>query len=258
MPAEESTTPSPQVLVLWDVDHTLIETRGIGRAIYERIFPAVTGQPLRELATVEGRTELGIIHDTLELHRLDATPDAVGRVAAVLAEGYRSAGAELAHHGRVLPAAREALNLLAQAPTIRQSVLTGNTRDVAQIKLATFGLDSYLILDIGAYGDDHRERSQLVAAARRHTSARTGQPVEPQQGRAHWRHPQRRNRSLRGRRSHHRRRDRKVHPQRPRSRRSQPRLARPACTTRRAGRRPGRHRRRVTASRCASAARVLT
>jgi hypothetical protein len=37
--------PSPdesqtaRVLVLWDVDHTLIETRGVGYAIYQRAFP---------------------------------------------------------------------------------------------------------------------------------------------------------------------------------------------------------------------------
>src|SRR3989442_999114 len=36
VPPESITRPAPRLLVLWDVDHTLIETRGVGRAIYDR------------------------------------------------------------------------------------------------------------------------------------------------------------------------------------------------------------------------------
>ena len=43
-------------LILWDIDHTLIETRGLGFAIYQRAFPAATGRPLEQLAQVSGRT----------------------------------------------------------------------------------------------------------------------------------------------------------------------------------------------------------
>ena len=35
------------ILVLWDIDHTLIETRGVGGEIYADAFRAVTGHPLR-------------------------------------------------------------------------------------------------------------------------------------------------------------------------------------------------------------------
>jgi phosphoglycolate phosphatase len=66
--------------VLWDIDHTLIETRGVGRAIYERVFPAVTGKPLRQLAEVAGRTELAIMHDTLRFHDVEPSEQMMRRL----------------------------------------------------------------------------------------------------------------------------------------------------------------------------------
>lgn len=54
---------SPRTLVLWDIDHPLIETRAVGRAICRRAFLAATGIPLAEFAPVSGRTEFDIMHD---------------------------------------------------------------------------------------------------------------------------------------------------------------------------------------------------
>lgn len=167
-------------LVLWDIDHTLIESRGTGRAIYERVFPEVTGQPLRELATLHGRTELDIMHDTLRLHDIEPTEQTMHRLAVALADGYRAARDELTTRGRVLPGAWEAIGMLAAESGIHQSVLTGNTADVGRIKMEAFGLDSHLDLSVGAFGDDHRERSELVTIARTRAAHRLGTtiPVE--------------------------------------------------------------------------------
>lgn len=48
-----------------------------------------------------------------------------------------------------------------------QSVLTGNIRAIAEAKLAAAGLTGHLDLDIGAYGDHHEVRAELVHLARR-------------------------------------------------------------------------------------------
>lgn len=163
--------------MLWDIDHTLIESRGVGREIYEGVFPKVTGQPLRELATVHGRTELDIIYNTLQLHGVEPTEQAVNDLAAALADGYRTAQNELRGRGRVLPGALEALQELVNEPGIHQSVLTGNTAQVARIKIDTFELDHYLDISIGAYGDDHRDRAQLVHIARERAAERLGATI---------------------------------------------------------------------------------
>jgi len=168
-------------LVLWDIDHTLIETRGVGRKIYQRIFPEVTGLSLRELATVHGRTELDIIHNTLRLHGIEPTERAVNAVAAALTQGYEAARVELAERGRVLPGVVAMLEQLAAEPGLHQSVLTGNTTDVAKIKVEAFGLDSYLDLSLGAYGDDHRDRAELVTIARKRATHHLDTPISPDQ-----------------------------------------------------------------------------
>ncbi|MQA10983.1 MAG: HAD hydrolase-like protein [Pseudonocardiaceae bacterium] len=164
----------PKRLVLWDIDHTLIDSRGVGRSIYERIFPEVTGQPLGELAMFHGRTELDIMHDTLRLHGIEPSEPTVNRLAAALGRGFGAAIAELTARGRVLPGVWQALESLAAEPDTLQSVLTGNTAVVARVKLEAFGLDRYLDLPVGAYGDDHRDRAELVAISRGRVAHRTG------------------------------------------------------------------------------------
>jgi len=74
-----------------------------------------------------------------------------------------------------MPGARETLAHLSTAAHITQSVLTGNTRDVARIKLETFGLHDYLDLTVGAYGDDDPHRPTLVTIARARATTQTVQ-----------------------------------------------------------------------------------
>ena len=46
-------------------------------------------------------------------------------------------------------------------------MLTGNVRPLAELKLGLAGLGDHLDLDVGAYGDVHEVRAELVAVARR-------------------------------------------------------------------------------------------
>jgi phosphoglycolate phosphatase-like HAD superfamily hydrolase len=172
MPSAEP-SHTPHILVLWDVDHTLIETRGVGFAIYKRAFPTATGRPLNTLAQVSGRTELDIMRETLRVNGIEPTDKSIAKLATALINGYENARDELATTGRALPGAAETLDRLAAEPGVHQGVLTGNLRDVARIKLEVFGLDTRLDLEASAYGDDHSERPKLVAIAQARASNRT-------------------------------------------------------------------------------------
>lgn len=174
MAGSDPSPSAPRLLVLWDVDHTLIETRGVGRAIYDRAFRVATGVPLARLASISGRTELDIMEESLRINGVEPTRVSVVALASELIRGYEASRDELRVVGRALPGAVETLAKLATEPSVYQSVLTGNLREVARIKLEVFGLDSYLDLASGAYGDEDRNRPKLVALARRRATERTG------------------------------------------------------------------------------------
>ena len=127
--------------MLWDVDYTLVAADGLGTRLYEVVFAEMFGRELTAVAPKAGRTDRAIIADTLA--------EAGGVPGAV----------------RPLAGAAEAIAALAAAG-IRQSVLTGNIRPMAALKLERAGLREHLDLDAGAYGDEHEVRAELVTAAR--------------------------------------------------------------------------------------------
>jgi phosphoglycolate phosphatase-like HAD superfamily hydrolase len=153
------------VLVLWDIDHTLMETSGLGAELYRRAFERATGHPLEQAAEVTGQTETSILSASLRLHGIAGDEPFLSRYIDTLADEYERHRDELRIRGRALPGAREVLARLAGQPGIVQSVLTGNLRAVATTKLSVFELDGHLDLEVAAYADDSPDRPALVAIA---------------------------------------------------------------------------------------------
>lgn len=161
-------------LILWDIDHTLIETRGVGTQVFRDAFEQVTGHKIDQLADVTGRTEQVIFAETLELYGIKDPGDYFPKFVQAQADQNRANVEEMRRKGRVLPGAREALEALAALPEITQTILSGNPRPSAEIKLNAFGLAKFLDLDSGAYGDDDPVRANLVGIARQRASQRHG------------------------------------------------------------------------------------
>ncbi len=161
-----------RTLVLWDVDHTLIETRGVGAELFREAFEQATGRRLEHPAEVTGRTEPDIFAETAELHSIPFTSELLDRYATALAAAYQARAAELAARGRAVPGAAEAIGALANAGGVIQSVLTGNLRAVAEVKLQAFRLADGLDLDAGAFGSDDPVRARLVRIAQRRAAGK--------------------------------------------------------------------------------------
>src|SRR5262245_54880820 len=153
--------PGP-LLVLWDVDHTLISTGNLGHRLYRAAFQAATGKPLDHPVDVSGRTEQAIAADTLRANGIDATTDMIQRYQAALTDQYRDHSDDLREHGRALPGVGDILRVLAGHAGVVQTLLTGNVRAVATITVGAFGLTDHLDLDVGAYAEDHLIRAALV------------------------------------------------------------------------------------------------
>jgi phosphoglycolate phosphatase-like HAD superfamily hydrolase len=159
-------------LVLWDVDHTLIENAGVSKEIYAAAFKILTGQVAEHVAQTEGRTDPDIIAGLLRLH---GAPEHPWREAQAALE---RAGAEhraaLTERGVVLPGVSRLVAALAACPDVVQTIVTGNIRANADVKLGALDLLGCLDLDVGGFGSDHRERSRLVSVARQRAAAKYG------------------------------------------------------------------------------------
>src|SRR5215472_613844 len=171
------------LFVLWDVDGTLLNAGGAGAELYRLVFRGLFGRAPDALAPMAGRTDRAIILETLELAGVASPRQWVDPFIAGLTAHAPSMRAAVAARGRVLPGAAAAIAALAAAGAdavsgrpgrVYQSVLTGNIRPMAEVKLGALGLDGPLDLGIGAYGDDHEVRTELVAVARRRAAARYG------------------------------------------------------------------------------------
>jgi phosphoglycolate phosphatase len=166
------------MLVLWDIDGTLVLGGAFGRDLYARAFERATGHPLRVKVPTHGRLEPDIFRDALLAHDLDPAAHLFPAFAAALEAAYAAGCERLGREGSALPGAASALVALAGDPGTVQTVLTGNVPPVARIKLAAFGLDRHLDLAIGAYGPDAPVRAGLVDVAWRRAAARHGRTFD--------------------------------------------------------------------------------
>jgi phosphoglycolate phosphatase len=160
-----------ELLVLWDVDYTLVNAHGLGTRLYEMVFREMFGRELPAVAPKAGRTDRAITADTLAMAGMDAPRELVDDFLAVLARQLEVVDATADVEVSALPGAAAAIAALAADAAsagggIRQSVLTGNIRPMAAMKLRRAGLSDHLDLDVGAYGDVHEVRAELVPVAR--------------------------------------------------------------------------------------------
>jgi phosphoglycolate phosphatase len=164
---------SSRRLLMWDIDFTLMHTGGVGRLAYRAAFLHLAGHELREYPNFAGRTDLDLVRETLARHGVPA-PDLDGFLARYAAE-MRARAHLIVEHGVLLPGARDVVAALAlRRPDVVQTTVTGNIAPVARLKLAAFGLDTALDLDIGAFGTEDVGRAALVRAARRRAEEKYG------------------------------------------------------------------------------------
>jgi phosphoglycolate phosphatase len=191
-----------RLLVLWDVDHTLVDSDGVGRELYQATFGEMFGGQMPHPGSMAGRTDRAIALEVLTLAGVDEPRqriDAFHRAMAARAPGLAGLVAERA---RALPGAAQAMAALAELGglgdgqlargagaawadraaqagqlariAVVQSLLTGNIRPLAEVKLRPLGLTEHLDLDAGAYGDAHEVRAELVHLARANAARQYG------------------------------------------------------------------------------------
>ncbi len=166
-------------LVLFDIDGTLITSRGAGRramrVALERVFGTAGGIDQYDL---RGRTDTRIVHDVMGAEgwepaqvteRLDDFFEAyLGGLAAEIGDGQGVA---------TLPGVAAVVERLAGSSDVVLGLVTGNIEEGARIKLHPTGL--WPRFQVGAYGSDHMDRRRLPSLAARRAHALLGREFPP-------------------------------------------------------------------------------
>ena len=69
-----------QLIVLWDVDHTLVDNAGVSKEIYANAFKALAGRDADLPAPTEGRTDRAIMREMFVQHALPGSARCPGGV----------------------------------------------------------------------------------------------------------------------------------------------------------------------------------
>jgi len=164
-------------LALFDIDGTLIRTKGAGVEAFWRTMASEFGvrNPAPEVH-FDGRTDTSLVRDLLERAGVSLTEEHFGRFF----DRYVFWLDRLLHERATVgscPAVRPflaELQQLAEPPLV--GLLTGNIRLGAEIKLRYY--DLWDPFTMGAFGDDHEDRNQLAAIAKEQGSRIVGRPLK--------------------------------------------------------------------------------
>lgn len=168
----------PTRLVLWDVDGTLVSAGQAARDAFYDAVSAVLGRDGidREAVRMSGKTDPQIALEILATIAVEER-EARRHLPAVLRElegNLERARGLIRSAGRAMPGAEAVLRRLYETPGVVQTVLSGNLRANARLKLSAFGLDRWLDLELGAYGSDAEDRNELVPVALDNVERRSG------------------------------------------------------------------------------------
>jgi phosphoglycolate phosphatase-like HAD superfamily hydrolase len=155
-------------LVLFDIDGTLIHTGGAGVKAFGKVFSTEFGvYDGFERLKFAGRTDLSLVREFFSFHMIPASPENFARFFDCYVFWLDHI---LGHsHTELCPGVWKfihALQKMPEPPVL--GLLTGNIRLGAEIKLRHFGL--WDVFATGGFGDDHEDRDQIAAIARKRGS----------------------------------------------------------------------------------------
>ncbi|MFI6428001.1 HAD family hydrolase [Promicromonospora sp. NPDC050880] len=169
-PRGASRAGGAKALVLWDIDRTLVYVGEVDRTAYREAFAEVVGRPAERLpAKGTGVTMPLAIRGLLEDNGVSGAraDELLPRMLEAVPRRFEAHTEDVRRLGTVLPGAMQALKAVAAEPDLVATVVTGNLRANALIKLRVFGMDRYVDAEVGGYSSDDAHRPALVAVAQR-------------------------------------------------------------------------------------------
>ncbi|MGW1006454.1 HAD family hydrolase [Streptomyces sp. NPDC002520] len=168
-------TDATRTLVLWDIDRTLLYVGDIDRQVYRETFAEIVGRPAERLpARGTGVTMPLAIRSLLIDNGVPEpqVPHLLPRMVELLPQRLAAHTEDLRQHGVLLPGAVAALKSVHAKPGYVSTVLTGNLKPNALLKLQAFDLTGFVDTEIGGYSSDNDHRPALVAVAQNRAQAK--------------------------------------------------------------------------------------
>jgi len=162
-------------LVLFDIDGTLLNSGGVGRASMQRALAEVFGSAGNPSYRYDGKTDKQIVRDTMRLegHSDEHIDSRMETLIGLYLDGLRTGVKSGQFHVRPLDGVVELLDALEARKDVVLGLLTGNVEPGARVKLSAAGIDPDRFR-INAFGSDHELRPQLPAIAQRRASETLG------------------------------------------------------------------------------------
>ncbi|MEM8557580.1 MAG: HAD hydrolase-like protein [Bacteroidota bacterium] len=160
------------MLLLFDIDGTLLNGNGIGRRCVEAALTEVVGRPVSaEGVPFSGKTDPQCLRDVYEANGIEATDtliaDGLAHYAAAM---HATATADMV---TVLPGVPSLVASLSVDDRVQLALLTGNMEAMAYLKVGFLGYDR-ATFPFGAFGSDSEARNDLPAIAADRARSHTG------------------------------------------------------------------------------------
>ena len=165
------------IIVLFDIDGTLLASGGAGKAALEAALTQDFATPIRAKIPYSGRTDRAIVRELFQVHEIEETAANLEKIFA----GYLRRLPEYLrlHQGSVLPGISRLLEILSQRNDVAIGLLTGNVRAGAEVKLGHFGL--FENFAFGGFGDHHFDRDDVAREALIEVRRHIGDHVQSEQ-----------------------------------------------------------------------------
>lgn len=169
------------MLILWDIDGTLLRGKGLGKAVTTLAMEEVFGvHDDLEHHYFGGKTDWqslleilvprGVAPETIQ-ERLNVYMHVKARHMSAIIDQY---------HVRPLPGAMEAVTAMRQRPHVSHGIVTGNVQATVPVKLRAAGYDPDWF-PIAAYGHESKSRNDLPPLALQRAAELTGRTFAPEE-----------------------------------------------------------------------------
>jgi len=162
-------------LVLFDIDGTLLNSAGLGRASMRRALGSIFGSPGNPAYRYDGKTDKQIVRDVMRLegHSDEHIDSQMEKLIEIYLDGLREGAASGKFDVRPLDGVIELLDALEPRDDVVLGLLTGNVESGARTKLTAAGIDPDRFR-VNAFGSDHEHRPELPAIAQRRANEQLG------------------------------------------------------------------------------------